>query len=88
MSERNPNDRPIIDDLLTSREAVALLPGVSYAQLMRWAREGSVSSVQYMPRGPRWFRRSDIEALLEPVIGGRAPDSGAAVLPGLGETGR
>ena len=87
MGERNP----IIDDLLTSREAVALLPGVSYAQLMRWAREGSVSSVQYMPRGPRWFRRSDIEALLEPVVRGRAPDGsaeGAAVLPGLGETGR
>lgn len=64
MSERNPNERSIIDDLLTSHAAVKLLPGVSYAQLMRWAREGTVPSVQYVPRGPRWFRQSDINALL------------------------
>lgn len=91
MSERNPNDQPVIDDLLTSHTAVKMLPGVSYAQLMRWAREGTVPSVQYVPRGPRWFRRADIEALLEPVVGDRAPDSsaeGPATLPGLGAAGR
>ena len=90
MSERNPNDQPVIDDLLTSHTAVKMLPGVSYAQLMRWAR-GTVPSVQYVPRGPRWFRRADIEALLEPVVGDRAPDSsaeGPATLPGLGAAGR
>ena len=94
MSERNPNDQPVIGDLLTSHAAVEMLPGVSYAQLMRWAREGTVPSVQYVPRGPRWFRRADIEALLEPVVGDRAHGNGVedaenlAMLPGLGKAGR
>lgn len=77
-------------DLLTAEQAVALLPGANRAQLMRWARDGLVPSVQYVPRGQRFFRRSDIEALLEPVVGDRAPHggAGAAVLPGLGKAVR
>lgn len=70
-----------------------MLPGANRAQLMRWARDGLVPSVQYVPRGQRLFRRSDIEALLEPVGGDRAPEGGAeepggpATLPGLGKAG-
>ena len=77
-------------DLLTADQAAALLPGANRAQLMRWARDGLVPSVQYVPRGQRLFRRSDIEALLEPVVGDRAPHggAGAAMLPGLGKAGR
>lgn len=103
MSERNPNDQSVIGDLLTSHAAVKMLPGVSYAQLMRWAREGTVPSVQYVPRGPRWFRRSDISALLARQVGhlgavdgavesgsvpGKGGAEGPATLPGLGKAGR
>jgi len=82
-------------DLLTAEQAAALLPGANRAQLMRWARDGLVPSVQYVPRGQRFFRRSDIEALLEPVGGdaqavprGAEEPGGPATLPGLGKAGR
>lgn len=91
MNVLNGHETSHSEDLLTAEQAAALLPGANRAQLMRWARDGLVPSVQYVPRGQRLFRRSDIEALLEPVVGDRVPDSSAedaALLPGLGRAGR
>jgi hypothetical protein len=54
-------------DLLTAKNAAALLPGASsYQSLLRWARQGKVPFVR-LPSGRMFFRRSDIEALLAPV---------------------
>ena len=75
---------------MTAREASELLPGTGYQALLRWAKTGEVPYVR-LPNGRIFFRRSDIEALLEPVGGDRAPhggSGGAAVLPGLGKAGR
>lgn len=66
MNERTANARE--SDILNGYEAAEMLPGVSYATLMRWAREGKVPSHQYVSRGKRMFLRSDIEALLTPRV--------------------
>ncbi|EPD31482.1 hypothetical protein [Gleimia europaea] len=49
-------------DLLTGREAAARLQDVSYAKLMRWARERKVPYVENLA-GRKMFRVEDIEAL-------------------------
>ena len=64
MEERVFNIRE--PDLLSGRQAVELLPGITYTTLMRWAREGRVPSTQYVDGGKRLFLRSDIEALKAP----------------------
>lgn len=64
MDERIANVRE--SDLIGGRQAVELLPGITYTTLMRWAREGRVPSTQYVEGGKRLFRRSDIEALKAP----------------------
>lgn len=53
------------DDLLSAKDASQLLPGVGYQALLRWARSGEVAHVR-LPNGRVFFRRSDIEVLLEP----------------------
>ena len=50
-------------NMLSGREAAALLPGITYTTLMRWARQGQIPSTQYVEGGKRLFRREDIEAL-------------------------
>lgn len=56
-----------VSELLAAKDAAALIPGgSSYQSLLRWAREGKVPFVR-LPSGRVFFRRSDIEALLEPV---------------------
>lgn len=75
---------------LSSAQAAAMLPATTAPTLVRWAKPGNVPHVR-LPSGRYMFRRSDIEVLLEPVGGDRAPDSGAegsATLPGLGKAGR
>lgn len=52
---------------MSGREAAALLPGVTYQTLLRWAKAGDVPCVRY-PSGRFYFRRSDIEALVTPVV--------------------
>ena len=64
MNERITNTRE--GDVISGREAADMLPGITYATLMRWAREGRVPSFQYLKGGKRLFLRSDIEALLSP----------------------
>ena len=75
---------------LSSAQAAAMLPATTAPTLVRWAKAGNVPHVR-LPSGRYMFRRSDIEALLEPVVGDRASGSGgvgAAMLPGLGKAGR
>lgn len=66
-------------ELLNAREAAELLPGVGSQALLRWARQGEVAHVR-LPNGRVYFRRSDVEALLEPVVmkpeGSRRPFEG------------
>lgn len=50
-------------DMISGREAAALLPGVTYTTLMRWAREGEIPSTQYVKRGKRMFARADVLAM-------------------------
>lgn len=66
------------DDLLTGREAAALLPHTSYSRLMRWARERKVPYIED-PGGRRFFERADIEKLMT-----RVPVRNEAVLSGGG----
>lgn len=65
-------------DLLTGREAAALLPHTSYSRLMRWARERKVPYIED-PGGRRFFERADIEKLMT-----RVPARNEAVLSGGG----
>lgn len=60
------------DDLLGATEAAGLLPDTTRATLLRWGREGRVPVVR-LP-GRVYFRRRDIEALLEPVLVGSDKD--------------
>lgn len=55
------------DELLSAAEAAKLLPSTSAATVSRWARRGEIPFVE-LPGGRRFFRRSDIEALLTPVV--------------------
>lgn len=78
---------------MSAREASELLPGTGYQALLRWAKTGEVPHVR-LPNGRIFFRRSDIEALLEPVGGdaqavprGAEEPGGPATLPGLGKAG-
>ena len=61
MNERMANVREA--DMISGREAAALLPGVTYTTLMRWAREGEIPSTQYVKRGKRMFARADVLAM-------------------------
>lgn len=52
--------------LLAPKDAAALLPATTHHTLLRWARNGQVPVVE-LPSGRKFFRREDIEALLEPL---------------------
>ncbi len=54
-------------ELLAAHDAALLLPETSPATLYRWARQGKIPFVE-LPSGRKFFRRSDIEALLVPVV--------------------
>ena len=78
------------DQLLTGREAAAQLRDVSYAKLMRWARERRVPYVENRA-GRKMFRVEDVEALnTYTFVPARDDDfllSEDQVLPGFGESG-
>ena len=61
MDERMANVREA--DMISGREAAALLPGVTYTTLMSWARESEIPSTQYVKRGKRMFARADVLAM-------------------------
>lgn len=76
---------------LTAKEAAALLPGMTYARLMRLAKQGEIPSIQYRVGARRFFRVVDIAEyarasgveLSDPI--GQAQD---IPIPGLGRAGR
>ena len=45
---------------LTAKEAAALLPGMTYARLMRLAKQGEIPSIQYGAGARRFFRVVDL----------------------------
>ena len=74
------------DELLSASQAAKLLPSTTASTVSRWARRGEIPSV-LLPGGRRFFRRSDIEALLVPIpaIGSAASaDDGSCSLSGGG----
>lgn len=75
------NENPISEeDLLSAQEASELLPGTSTQAILRWARTGKIPTVK-LPSGRRFFRRSDVEAILQPSF--ETPES--AQSPETGE---
>lgn len=76
---------------LTAKEAAALLPGMTYARLMRLAKQGKIPSIQYGVGARRFFRVVDLAEyarasgveLSNPI--GQAQD---IPIPGLGRAGR
>ena len=75
------------DELLSARAASEIVPGVGYQSLLRWAKAGDVPHVR-LPNGRVFFRRSDIEALLEPVSTEGRGQARDVPIPGLGRAGR
>ncbi len=55
-----------VTELLSARDAAELLPDTTPATLLRWGREGRIPVVR-LP-GRVYFRRSDLEAMLEPTV--------------------
>lgn len=55
------------DESLSAALAAKLLPSTSASTVSRWARRREIPFVE-LPGGRRLFRRSDIEALLTPVV--------------------
>ncbi len=51
------------DELLSIRDTANLL-SVSFSTLRRWDRIGHLTPIRLHPGGPRRYRRSDVEALL------------------------
>lgn len=76
---------------LTAKEAATLLPGMTYARLMRLAKQGEIPSIQYGVGARRFFRVVDLAEyarasgveLSNPI--GQAQD---IPIPGLGRAGR
>jgi excisionase family DNA binding protein len=60
LPEHIPDASP---ELLTAKEAGALLGGISDETVNRWAREGKLAHIT-LPSGQRRFRRETIDAIL------------------------
>lgn len=64
--------KPVEDpkDLLSATQVAALLPDTTTQTVLRWAKQGLLPFVE-LPGGRssrKYFRRSDIEALLTPRV--------------------
>lgn len=49
-------------DLLSAKEALEFFPGMTYARLMRLAKNGEIPSIQYGAGARRYFLRSELIA--------------------------
>ena len=49
-------------DLLSAKEALEFLPGMTYARLMRLAKNGEIPSIQYGAGARRYFLQSELIA--------------------------
>ncbi len=58
-------------ELLTAAQVAELLPSTTSQTVLRWARRGDIPYVE-LPGGRKFFRRSDVEAVLTPVVGSAA----------------
>jgi len=69
-------------EYMSPRDAAAFLklPSVNARTLRAWARAGEIP-VLVLPNGRLLFRRSDVEALLEPRVMASAP---SGEMPGQG----
>lgn len=77
--------------LLTTKEAAALLPGMTYARLMRLAKQGDIPSIQYGAGSRRFFRLSDLLEYARASgveIGDHSAHLQDVPIPGLGRAGR
>ncbi|GLY81169.1 hypothetical protein Airi01_094360 [Actinoallomurus iriomotensis] len=70
---------PHFDDLLTPREAAALL-GVRTTTLARWARDGIIKPAVHTPGGHRRYRRGEVLTLRTDNTTERRIDEDAARL--------
>jgi excisionase family DNA binding protein len=70
---------PDFEDLLTPREAAALL-GVRTTTLARWARDGIIKPAVHTPGGHRRYRRGDVLTLRTTNTAERRIDEDAARL--------
>ena len=71
--------KPVEDpkDLLSATQVAALLPDTTTQTVLRWAKQGQLPFVE-LPGGRssrKYFRRSDIEALLTPRVAPAAESS-------------
>lgn len=76
---------------VTAKEATALLPGMTYARLMRLAKRGDIPSIQYGAGSRRFFLLSDLMEYAR-ASGVEMGDHSAHLhdvpIPGLGRAGR
>lgn len=73
MVRHNASSSSLSVEWLTATEAAALLPKVSARTLHRWVERGDLSAAR-LPGGHLRFRRSDVEALLQPIDPAAARD--------------
>ncbi|GAA4513557.1 hypothetical protein GCM10023191_080830 [Actinoallomurus oryzae] len=66
----SPDSGSDFDDLLTPREAAALL-GVRTTTLARWARDGLLKPAVHTPGGHRRYRRGEVLAVRTANTAGR-----------------
>ena len=79
MNIKKPDDP---QDLLSASEVAKMLPDTSAQTVLRWAKQGLLPFIELpsTSRRRKYFRRSDIEALLRPVAAS-APSAGSAAEP-------
>ena len=64
-------------ELLSAAQVAALLPDTTTQTVLRWAKQGLLPFVE-LPGGRssrKYFRRSDIEALLTPRVASLSPSA-------------
>ena len=71
--------KPVEDpkELLSATQVAALLPDTTTQTVLRWAKQGLLPFVE-LPGGRssrKYFRRSDIEALLTPRVASLSPSA-------------
>ena len=81
-------------EAVTARQATELLPGMTYARLMRLAKLGKIPSIQYGAGARRFFLISDLVEYARAsgfeldLVSGKSDARRDLPLPGLGRAGR
>lgn len=83
-----------VQEAVTARQATELLPGMTYARLMRLAKLGKIPSIQYGAGARRFFLISDLVEYARAsgfeldLVSGKSDARRDLPLPGLGGAGR